>query len=101
MRLQKEGKLVRTKHLSVRAVASPPARMRVGVIVPRFGQTAVARNRLKRRLRQGVFGTLLPPERQEVIQIFASAQDEMDRLRQRLNEEEQHHAGAVPSASDS
>lgn len=34
--------------------------MRVGVIVPRFGQTAVARNRLKRRLREVIRRDVLP-----------------------------------------
>jgi ribonuclease P protein component len=44
-------------HLEVRAAASPRARpagarARVGFVVPRFKHTAVARNRLKRRLRE-------------------------------------------------
>ena len=34
--------------------------MRVGIIVPRSGQTAVARNRLKRRLREIVRVDVLP-----------------------------------------
>lgn len=34
--------------------------MRVGIIVPRFGQTAVARNLLKRRLREIVRLEVLP-----------------------------------------
>jgi ribonuclease P protein component len=44
--------------LEVRVVASPPARLetagegRIGLIVPRHRQSAVARNRLKRRLRE-------------------------------------------------
>ncbi len=34
--------------------------MRVGVVVPRFGHSAVDRNRLKRRLRELVRAMLLP-----------------------------------------
>lgn len=34
--------------------------MRVGIIVPRYGQTAVARNQLKRRLREIVRLEVLP-----------------------------------------
>lgn len=56
-RIAQEGKRFRTTHLEVRAIASPlvspqGTRTRVGLIVPRFRQTAVLRNRLKRRLRE-------------------------------------------------
>jgi len=53
---------------------------------------AVAR-RARRRLRQGVFRRLLPPERQEVSRLGAAAHDEMGRLAARLCEEDDH-AGA-------
>jgi len=51
--------------LEVRAIASPLARSlaqqtRVGLIVPRHRQTAVARNRVKRRLRELSRTRLLP-----------------------------------------
>ena len=51
----------------MRATASPPAsadgsRTRVGLIVPKLGQTAVSRNRLKRRLRELSRIHLLPAE---------------------------------------
>jgi ParB family transcriptional regulator, chromosome partitioning protein len=49
---------------------------------------AVAR-RARRRLRHGVFRRLLPPERQEVNRLNAAAGDEMQRLAERLHEEEQ------------
>ena len=54
-RIAREGKRFRTRHLEVRVAASPPAhvgRCRVGLIVPRFKHTAVARNLVKRRLRE-------------------------------------------------
>ena len=46
-----KGKRIRTKHLEVRILASPLRHPRVGFIVPRYGHSAVDRNRLKRRLR--------------------------------------------------
>ena len=55
-----EGKRIRTRHLEVRALASPLAHSRVGLIVARHGQTAVARNQLKRRLRELSRTALLP-----------------------------------------
>jgi ribonuclease P protein component len=53
--------------LEVRAVASPlvvpgGTRTRVGLIVPRFRQSAVARNRVKRRLRELSRTRLLPTD---------------------------------------
>lgn len=47
-------------HLDVRALASPLAHSRVGVVVPRYRHSAVDRNRLKRRLRELVRVELLP-----------------------------------------
>lgn len=47
-----EGKRVRTEHLELRALASPLPYARVGLIVPKHRATGVARNRLKRRLRE-------------------------------------------------
>lgn len=58
--MAQEGKRIRTTHIEVRALASPLGISRVGVIVPRHRHTAVARNRLKRRLRELVRTTLLP-----------------------------------------
>lgn len=66
-RIAREGKRIRTTHLDVR-VAAPPfpravgAQMRVGLVVPRFSHTAVARNRLKRRLRELTRLRLLPAD---------------------------------------
>ena len=59
---------------------------------------AVAR-RARRRLRQGVFRRLLPPERQEVTRLGAAAREEMGRLVDRLHEEETD-AGARDPARD-
>jgi len=46
--------------LEVRYIASLSLLPRVGIIVPRHKQSAVARNRVKRRLREMVRTTLLP-----------------------------------------
>ena len=64
-RIAQEGKRIRTVVLEVRAIASPFARpagtgTRVGLVVPRYRHTAVARNRVKRRLRELVRTRLLP-----------------------------------------
>jgi ParB family transcriptional regulator, chromosome partitioning protein len=59
---------------------------------------AVAR-RARRRLRQGVVRRLLPPERQEVSRLCLSAHEEVDRLADRLREEETD-AGARDPARD-
>lgn len=40
--------------------ASPLARLRAGLVVPRYGHSAVDRNRLKRRLRELVRNEVLP-----------------------------------------
>ena len=66
-RIAQEGKRLRTTHLEVRATASPlvcppGTRTRVGLIVPRFRHSAVARNRLKRRLRELSRTRLLPSD---------------------------------------
>jgi ribonuclease P protein component len=48
----REGKRIRTEHLEFRAAVSPLAHPRIGFIVPKHKQTGVARNRLKRWLRE-------------------------------------------------
>lgn len=58
--MAREGKRCRTEHLELRAVASPVSHPRVGFIVPKHKQTSVARNRLKRRLREIVRVDVLP-----------------------------------------
>ena len=70
-RIVREGKRIRTVHIEVRVAASPLARSsgdekytgtRVGLIVPRFKHSAVARNQLKRRLRELVRLQILPAQ---------------------------------------
>jgi ribonuclease P protein component len=56
----REGKRIRTEHLEIRAVASLFHHPRVGFIVPKYGQNSVARNRLKRRLREITRTALMP-----------------------------------------
>jgi ribonuclease P protein component len=56
----REGKRTRTKYLDVRAIASPLAHPRVGIVVPKQGRTTTDRNRLKRRLRELVRIHVLP-----------------------------------------
>ncbi|HEU5210935.1 MAG TPA: ribonuclease P protein component [Longimicrobiales bacterium] len=56
----RRGKRSRTAHLDVFDSASPVAHPRVGVIVPRYRQTVVRRNRVKRRLRELLRREVLP-----------------------------------------
>ena len=53
------GKRLRTAHCDVRVGASLVHLGRVGIVVPKFGRTAVARNRVKRRLAELVRRELL------------------------------------------
>ena len=50
--MAREGKRIRTEHLELRVAASPLRHPRVGFGVPKHKQSGVARNRLKRRLRE-------------------------------------------------
>ena len=54
------GKRSGTAHLDVFDSASPSSHPRVGVVVPKHRQTAVARNRVKRRLREILRLEVLP-----------------------------------------
>jgi ribonuclease P protein component len=56
----REGRRVRTTYLDVRIVASPLRHTRVAIVVPRYKQSAVRRNRVKRWLRELVRLELLP-----------------------------------------
>lgn len=66
---------MRAAHLELRFAASPLLCARVGFIVPKFGQNSVARNRLKRRLRELVRVAVLPVlgPHDVVIRTFPSA----------------------------
>jgi ribonuclease P protein component len=56
----KRGKRSRTLHLDVLDSESPASFARVGVVVPRYGHTAVRRNRVKRRLKEALRQVVLP-----------------------------------------
>jgi ribonuclease P protein component len=56
----KRGKRSRTAHLDVLDSESPASFARVGVVVPRFGNSAVRRNLLKRRLREALRQRVVP-----------------------------------------
>jgi ribonuclease P protein component len=47
-----QGRRLRTPHLDVAWRPSPVGRLRTAIVVPRFQFTAVARNLLRRRLRE-------------------------------------------------
>lgn len=56
----KRGKRSRTPHLDVLFSEAPVSLARVGVVVPRYGNTAVRRNRVKRRLKEALRQEILP-----------------------------------------
>jgi ribonuclease P protein component len=56
----KRGRRSRTRHLDVLDSDSPASFARVGVVVPRYGHTAVRRNLLKRRLKDALRQELVP-----------------------------------------
>jgi ribonuclease P protein component len=58
--LFKRGKRSRTPHLDVLYSDSPASFARVGVVVPRYGNSAVRRNRVKRRLKEALRREILP-----------------------------------------
>ena len=60
----RRGERQRTAFLDVFSAASPSSFPRFGVVVPRYGQRIVDRNRLKRRLREIARRELLPRLRQ-------------------------------------
>ncbi len=81
------GKRFRTAHLEVRAVASLLGHPRIGFIVPKYKQTGVARNRLKRRLREVARTRLLPtmPSADVVVRARAEAyRASFDEIRREL-----------------
>jgi ribonuclease P protein component len=53
-RIRQKGTRLRTEDIDVRYIASPFGYLRVGIIVPLYGHSAVERNRLKRRLREEI-----------------------------------------------
>ena len=58
--LRERGKRRKTRHLDVFFLASPASRSRAGVVVPKYGRSGVARNQLKRRLREILRIEVLP-----------------------------------------
>jgi ribonuclease P protein component len=76
-KVAREGKRIRTSYLDVRILASPCGHVRVGIVVPRYAESAVDRNRLKRRLRELVRTQLLPaaPPTDVVIRARPEAYD--------------------------
>lgn len=68
------GKRTRTKLLDVRAIASPLAHPRVGIVVPKRGRTTADRNKLKRRLREIIRVHVLPDLQPLDIAIYARAE---------------------------
>ena len=75
--MRREGKRIRTEHLELRAAASLLPYARVGFVVPKYKRSGVARNQLKRRLREIVRTRVLPalPPGDVVIRPHPNAYD--------------------------
>ena len=74
--------------LKARHAIGPVPEDETRLLMDDFDMLAAVARRARRRLRQGVFRRLLPPERQEVHRLGAAAHDELTRLTERLREEE-------------
>ena len=84
----KGGRRLRARLVDVRFVTSSLGHMRIGVLVPKYGFTAVRRNRLKRRLRElarqrllGVaqsFDIVIRARREAYAASFAQLSDDID-----------------------
>jgi ribonuclease P protein component len=70
-RIRKEGRTLKASGLVLRMSSSPFDFLRVGVVVPKYGQTAVRRNQLKRRLREVVRREWLPTMGNRDVVIWA------------------------------
>lgn len=95
---------MRTAHMDVRAMASLSASVRVGLVVPKYKQSAVARNRLKRRLRELVRLEWLPllPPMDVVMRVTPPAyQRDYDALRVEIRQAGKRLAQlAIPARPD-
>jgi ribonuclease P protein component len=92
----RRGQELRFPSLTARVVASSPDDNRVGLIVPRFGNSAVDRNRLKRRLRELVrlrilsgfrgYHVVIRTRRNAYAATFRKLESEITELASRLNQ---------------
>ena len=76
--LTRLGERTRTGHFDVFVAASPSLRTRLALVVPKHGRNIVARNRLKRRMREAVRLVLLPSctEGEAALDILIRARPE-------------------------
>lgn len=76
--LTRLGERRRTGHFDVFVAASPSLRTRLALVVPKHGHKIVARNRLKRRMREAVRLVLLPSctEGEAALDILIRARPE-------------------------
>jgi ribonuclease P protein component len=73
----RRGNRSRTPHLDVLYSESPASHCRVGVVVPRHGNTAVRRNVVKRRLKEALRREILPRlEGAEPVDVLVRARKE-------------------------
>ena len=86
---QQVGKKHEVTQVDARSAASDRGYLRVGIVVPRYGRTAVRRNKVKRRLRELARTILLPePLSCDVVIKARSAAYQATFLRLRADIEE-------------
>jgi len=68
----RNGKRIQSEHLELRGLASLSHLSRIGVIIPKYGHSAVERNQLKRRLREVIRIHVLPAVKNLEIVIKAT-----------------------------
>ena len=88
------GRRLRARLLDVKLLTSSLGHLRVGVLVPKYGFTAVRRNTLKRRLRELARQHLLPvsnssdvvirARREAYAATFADLRDDVERVTPQL-----------------
>jgi len=82
----RSGQRIRARFLDVKRLETPLGHPRVAIVVPKFGFTAVKRNRLKRRLRELTRQHVLPVASSCDV-LFRARRDAYDADFGRLREE--------------
>ena len=82
----RSGQRIRARFLDVKRLETPVGYPRVAIVVPKFGFTAVSRNKLKRRLRELARQHVLP-RGESCDVLFRARRDAYEADFQRLREE--------------
>jgi len=84
--LLRTGRRVRARLFDVKQLDSPLGHVRVAIVVPKFGFTAVRRNKLKRRMRE-LTRTLVLPQPASCDLLVRARRDAYDASFETLRQE--------------